>query len=316
MLRPEHCSNYMTHLSRQTSHPQQRSSMDIQHKVQFFQDPSKKVNIHQICQRLVELQEKQKEQFDRAHWARDLYPLKVKEQVQFFPKQASHRPHQVDDWYCGWDTWMWRILHDPRPQQQSLQKESSSFEAHMSWWLLLSRPSSNERGNTAQRQFLSRPSGQARPDPCLSTTKWATSTMKWAIWTPGPWCLMAQRHVKHLQHHLHHHRAQVPLTYFTIILTPSIIPIQRVISWAQLRGLLTQRQEETPRPEPAFDQTLRHWPRTHTHRLSALLAETSPFGTPIDDSDRPKPKLKKKSSLTSDSPSRPFGSFQDHLVFT
>ena len=29
--------------------------------------PSRKVNIHQICQRLVELQKKQKEQFDRAH---------------------------------------------------------------------------------------------------------------------------------------------------------------------------------------------------------------------------------------------------------
>ena len=38
MLRPEHCFSYMTHLSQQTSHPQQRSSMDVQHKVQFFQD--------------------------------------------------------------------------------------------------------------------------------------------------------------------------------------------------------------------------------------------------------------------------------------
>ena len=41
--------------------------------------PSKRVNIHQIRQRLVELQEKQKEQFDRAHRAKDLHPLKVKE---------------------------------------------------------------------------------------------------------------------------------------------------------------------------------------------------------------------------------------------
>ena len=38
MLRPEHCFSYVTHLSRQTSCPQLRSSMDIQHKVQFFQD--------------------------------------------------------------------------------------------------------------------------------------------------------------------------------------------------------------------------------------------------------------------------------------
>ena len=41
--------------------------------------PSKRVNIRQIHQRLVELQEKQKEQFNRAHRAKDLRPLKVKE---------------------------------------------------------------------------------------------------------------------------------------------------------------------------------------------------------------------------------------------
>ena len=97
--------------------------------------PSKRVNIHQIHQRLVKLQEKQKEQFNRAHRARDLCPLKVREQVQFF-------------------------LHDPGPQWQSLQKEQSSLEAHMSQWLLLSRPSSEKREETAQRQFLSRPSDQ------------------------------------------------------------------------------------------------------------------------------------------------------------
>ena len=54
--------------------------------------PSKKVNIRQICQRLVELQEKQKEQFDRAHQARDLCPLKVKEQVQFFQNKPATGP--------------------------------------------------------------------------------------------------------------------------------------------------------------------------------------------------------------------------------
>ena len=54
--------------------------------------PSKKVNIRQICQRLLELQEKQKEQFDRAHQARDLCPLKVKEQVQFFQNKTATGP--------------------------------------------------------------------------------------------------------------------------------------------------------------------------------------------------------------------------------
>ena len=38
MLRPEHCFSYVTHLSQQTSCPQLKYSMDVQHKVQFFQD--------------------------------------------------------------------------------------------------------------------------------------------------------------------------------------------------------------------------------------------------------------------------------------
>ena len=54
--------------------------------------PSKRVNICQIRQRLVELQEKQKEQFDRAHRAKDLHPLKVKEQVQFFHHKQGTGP--------------------------------------------------------------------------------------------------------------------------------------------------------------------------------------------------------------------------------
>ena len=52
-------------------------------------------------------------------------------------------------------------LHDPRPQQQSLQKELSSFEAHMSHdHTSFQDHHVNQRGKTAQRQLLSRPSGQ------------------------------------------------------------------------------------------------------------------------------------------------------------
>ena len=53
---------------------------------------SKRVNICQIRQRLVKLQEKQKEHFDRAHRAKDLHPLKVKEQVQFFHNKQGTGP--------------------------------------------------------------------------------------------------------------------------------------------------------------------------------------------------------------------------------
>ena len=54
--------------------------------------PFKRVNIHQIRQRCIELQERQKENFDRAHRAKDLRILKVKEQA-ILSQQTRHRPH-------------------------------------------------------------------------------------------------------------------------------------------------------------------------------------------------------------------------------
>ena len=59
------------------------------------------------------------------------------------------------------------------------------------------------------------------------------------------------------------------LTQITIMLTPSIISIQRIIHGAQLRGLLTQRQEETP-VWTSFHQTPWHWQRTHTWTFSPV----------------------------------------------
>ena len=53
---------------------------------------SKHVNIPQIQQKLIQLQEKQKENFDKAHRAKDLRILKVKEQVQFFPNKQGTGP--------------------------------------------------------------------------------------------------------------------------------------------------------------------------------------------------------------------------------
>ena len=54
--------------------------------------PSIRVNICQIRQRLIELQEKQKENFNKAHRAKDLCILKVKEQVQFFHNKQGTGP--------------------------------------------------------------------------------------------------------------------------------------------------------------------------------------------------------------------------------
>ena len=60
--------------------------------------PSKCVNIPQIRQRLIQLQAKQKENFDKAHRAKDLHVLKVKEKVQFFPNKQGTGPLQ---WITG-----------------------------------------------------------------------------------------------------------------------------------------------------------------------------------------------------------------------
>ena len=92
MLRLEHYSSYVSHPSWQDllspaeilhGHPTQGAVLSR---------PSKRVNIQQIRQRLVELQEKQKEHFNKAHRAKDLHVLKVKEQVQFFHNKQGTGP--------------------------------------------------------------------------------------------------------------------------------------------------------------------------------------------------------------------------------
>ena len=140
MLRPEHYASYMTHPSQQTSHPQQRFLHGHPAQGTVLSRPSKRVNIHQIRQRLVELQEKQKEQFDRAHRAKDLHPLKIKEQVQFFRNKQGTGPIK---WMTGTVT---EILECGQsymiqaPNSRVYRRNRASLEAHMSQWLLLSKP--------------------------------------------------------------------------------------------------------------------------------------------------------------------------------
>ena len=54
--------------------------------------PSKPSNISQIWQKLIQLQEKQKENFDKDHRAKDLHVLKVKEKVQMFRNKQGTGP--------------------------------------------------------------------------------------------------------------------------------------------------------------------------------------------------------------------------------
>ena len=103
--------------------------------------PSKRVNIHQIRQRLVKLQEKQKEHFDRAHRAKDLHPLKVKEQVQFFHNKQGTGPIKwttgtmTETLECGWSYMIQapngRVYRRNRAHLKPICHDSSSFQDHL-----------------------------------------------------------------------------------------------------------------------------------------------------------------------------------------
>ena len=131
--------------------------------------PSKRINIHQIRQRLVELQEKQKEHFNRAnraHRAKDLHPLKVKEQVQFFHNKQGTGPIK---WMTGTVT---EILECGRsymiqaPNGRVYRRNRAHLKAHMSQRLILSRPSSEKREENSPKTIPFKTISPARPNPC------------------------------------------------------------------------------------------------------------------------------------------------------
>ena len=53
---------------------------------------SKPINIQQIQQKLIQIQDKQKEHFDKAHRSKDLCVLKIQEQVKFLPNEQETAP--------------------------------------------------------------------------------------------------------------------------------------------------------------------------------------------------------------------------------
>ena len=102
--------------------------------------PSKRVNICQIRQRLIKLQEKQKEHFDKAHRARDLCTLKVKEQVQFFHNKQGTGPIKwttgtvTEILECGWSYMIQapnsRVYRRNRAHLKPICHDGSSFQDH------------------------------------------------------------------------------------------------------------------------------------------------------------------------------------------
>ena len=160
MLKPKHCSSYVTHLSQQTSCPQQRFYMVTQHKVQSFQDHPRGSTYVKSDKDWFELQEKQKEQFKRAHRAKDLHSLKVKEQVQFFQNKQATGPIKwmtgtvTETLECGC-SYMFqapnsRVYRRNRAHLKPICHDGTSFQDHPV----------KKREETAQRQFLSRPLDQ------------------------------------------------------------------------------------------------------------------------------------------------------------
>ena len=102
--------------------------------------PSKRVNICQIRQRLIELQAKQKENFDRAHRVKDLCVPKVKEQVQFFHnKQGTGHIKWTTGTVteileCGWSYMIQgpngRVYRRNRAHLKPICHDGSSFQDH------------------------------------------------------------------------------------------------------------------------------------------------------------------------------------------
>ena len=226
MLRLEHYFSYMTHPSQQIFHPQQRFYMDVLHREQFFSRPSKCVNICQIQQKLIKLQEKQKENFNKAHRAKDLHVLKVKEQVQFFLNKQGTGPvkwttgtvTEILEYGCSYMVQApnSRVYRRNRAHLKPICHDGSSFQDH---------PVKKEKKQLKDNSFQDHQPSKVKSVPFQDMNYMDTRSMLFD------------------EPNLHQTPPTITpealFTQITIMLTPSIIPIQRIIHGAQLRGLLT-----------------------------------------------------------------------------
>ena len=249
--------------------------------------PSKRVNICQIRQRLIELQEKQKKKhFDRAHRAKDLCILKVKEQGQFFPNKQGTGPIKwmtgtmTEILECGWSYMI------QAPIWSSYVMTAPPFKT-IQW--------KKERNSPKTIPFKT--ISPARPNPCPSRGKPAT-------WTPGPCCLMNQTHIKYPQHYPHHHPQGATHWDHHHAHPPASFP-SRESSMEPSSADSSPEGRKRHQSKPAFI-----WPHDVdqglSHGLSALLAETSPLA-PYRLQWQAKAKVQEKISTHKWLLSRPFG---------
>ena len=271
--------------------------------------PSRKVNIHQIHQRLVELQEKQKEQFNRAHRARDLHPLKVKEQVQFFQNKQATGPIK---WTTGTVTEILecgrsytiqgpngRVYRRNRAHLKPICHDGTSFQDHR-----VKKGEKQPKDNSFQDHYGSFKTIQARSMSFNNRVSYIGDEADYM----DTWSMMFDS----------------PETHQTPPASPAMSPPRRHSprspSFSPPASLPSRESSVEPssedsspegrkrhQSEPAFirphdiDQGL-------TPRLSALLAETSPLA-PYQRQRQAKAKAQEKISTHKWVISRPFGSF-------
>ena len=87
---------------------------------------------------------------------------------------------------CNWNLGLWSLIHDWRPQWQSLQEKQSLLKSHLLWQHLISRPSSEKEEQQPENNSFQ----DAKP------TKVKTCPSRWtpATWMPDPCYLINPTH--------------------------------------------------------------------------------------------------------------------------
>ena len=200
---------------------------------------------------------KTEKNFNKAHRAKDLCILKVKEQVQFFHNKQGTGPIKwttgtvTEILECGWSYMVQgpngRVYRRNRAHLKPICHNSTSFQDHL---VKKGKKQAKSRPSAQQGQIHVFPEGNQLYGHQIHVVWWTQHILN----TPNITPIITP---------------EVLLTQITVMLNPSIITIQRIICGAQFRGLLTQRQEETP-VWTSFHLTLWHWPRTLTWTFSPV----------------------------------------------
>ena len=314
VLRPEHCFSYVTHLSWQTYRPQLRSSMDVQHKVQFFQDHPERSIYDRSARDLLSCKRNRKNSSTEPTQARDLHPLKVKEQVQFFQNKQATGPIKwttgtvTEILECGWSCMIQgpngRLYRRNQAHLKPICHDSTSFQDHR-----VQKGENQPKENSFQDHYGHFKTIQARSVSFNNRVSYIDDEANYmdtrSMMFDGP----ETRQTPPASPATSPPRCHSPRS--PSFSPPASLPSREssVEPSSEDSSLEGRKRHQS---EPAFirpcdvDQGL-------TPRLSALLAETSPLA-PYRWQRQAKAKAQEKISTHKWVISRPFGSFQDHLA--